>query len=205
DGDTGYGNAMNVKRTVRGYAAAGFASVMIEDQVWPKRCGHTRGKRVVPWEEAITRVRAAVDAREEGADILIMARTDARATHGLAEAIDRARVFADIGADITFLEAPLTEDEMRAYCTAVPGPKMANMVEQGETPVLFPQRLEDIGYKIVAYPLTLMSAAVRAMQETLVALKEGRKPEGLLDFVEIQDLAGFAPYYSEEERYRGSA
>ncbi|KAF0113556.1 MAG: carboxyvinyl-carboxyphosphonate phosphorylmutase [Rhodospirillaceae bacterium] len=202
DGDTGYGNAMNVKRTVRGYAAAGFAGVMIEDQVWPKRCGHTRGKRVVSWEEALARVRAAVDAREEGTDILILARTDARATHGLAEAIDRTRAFADLGADITFLEAPLTEDEMRAYCAAVPGPKMANMLEQGETPLLVPERLEDIGYKIVAYPLTLMSAAVRAMQDALTALRQGRPPDKLVDFVEIQDLAGFARYYSEEERYR---
>ena len=183
-------------------AAAGFAGVMIEDQAWPKRCGHTRGKRVVPWEEALARVRAAVDAREEGADILILARTDARATHGLAEAIDRTRAFADLGADITFLEAPLTEDEMRASCAAVPGPKMANMLEQGETPLLVPERLEDIGYKIVAYPLTLMSAAVRAMQDALTALRQGRPPDKLVDFVEIQDLAGFARYYSEEERYR---
>ena len=183
-------------------AAAGFAGVMIEDQAWPKRCGHTRGKRVVPWEEALARVRAAVDAREEGADILILARTDARATHGLAETIDRARAFADVGADITFLEAPLTEDEMRAYCALVPGPKMANMLEQGETPLLEPEHLESISYKIVAYPLTLMSAAVRAMQDALAALRQGRSPDKLLDFVEIQDLAGFSQYYREEARYR---
>ncbi|VBB68887.1 expressed protein [invertebrate metagenome] len=201
DGDTGYGNAMNVKRTVQGYAAAGFAGVTIEDQMWPKRCGHTRGKRVVSREEAITRVRAAVDAREEGADILIIARTDARATHGLLEAVDRAQAFVNAGADITFLEAPLTEDEMRAYCTAVTGPKMANMLEQGKTPLFSPARLEEIGYKIVAYPLTLMSAAVQAMQEALLALQRGRVPDRLLDFVAIQDLAGFTFYNKEEERY----
>jgi 2-methylisocitrate lyase-like PEP mutase family enzyme len=109
DGDTGYGNPMNVRRTVAGYAAAGFASVMIEDQLAPKRCGHTRGKSVVSREEALARVRAAVDAREQGADVLILARTDARAPIGLEEAIWRARAFADLGADIVFVEAPRSE------------------------------------------------------------------------------------------------
>ncbi|MFN3075402.1 MAG: oxaloacetate decarboxylase [Alphaproteobacteria bacterium] len=201
DGDTGYGNPINVKRTVESYARAGFAAIMIEDQYWPKRCGHTQGKRVVPWEEAMTRMRAAVDAREEGADILILARTDSRATHGMSEAIDRAKAFADLGADITFLEAPRTEDEMRAYCSSVPGPKMANMVEQGATPILPPERLEAIGFKLAAYPLTLMSAAMRAMQEALSALARGETPGDLLDFAEIRDIVGFSRYYAEEERY----
>jgi 2-methylisocitrate lyase-like PEP mutase family enzyme len=134
DGDTGYGNALNVQRTVRGYARAGFACVMIEDQVAPKRCGHTRGKQTVDRDEAFARVQAAVDAREAGTDILIMARTDANATEGFDEALERARTFAEIGVDITFLEAPRNEEQMRAYCEKVPGPKMANMVEQGDTP-----------------------------------------------------------------------
>ncbi len=130
DGDTGYGNALNVKRTVTSYAAAGFAGTMIEDQEAPKRCGHTRGKRVVVSRaEALSRVRAAVDAREEGADILIMARTDARATDGLDEAVARCQGFADLGADILFLEGPRSESEMVAFCEAIPGPKMANLVE----------------------------------------------------------------------------
>lgn len=201
DGDTGYGNAMNVKRTVRGYAMAGFAGVMIEDQIWPKRCGHTRGKRVVSWNEAVARIKAAVDVRDEGADILIVARTDARATHGTAEAINRMRAFVDVGADVTFLEAPLTEDEMRAYCSAVPGPKMANMIERGETPVLVPKQLEDIGYKIVVYPLVLVGAAIVAMQEALIALQKNHTPKQL-DFIEIQDLVGFDQYSLEEEKYR---
>lgn len=201
DGDTGYGNAINVKRTARGYAAAGFACVMIEDQAWPKRCGHTRGKRVVSREEAVSRVRAAIDARNEGADILVMARTDARATHGLAEAIERCQAFREAGADITFLEAPLTEAEMRAYCEAVPGPKMANMLEQGDTPVLPPQQLADIGYRIAAYPLTLLSAAAGAMRRALAALKRGETPGGLIDFAELRDLVGFPGYYAEETRY----
>lgn len=204
DGDTGYGNAVNVKRTVHGYAAAGFGGVMIEDQVWPKRCGHTRGKRVVSRNEALARIRAAVDARAEGADIVIVARTDARATHGLDEAIDRARAFVDAGADVSFLEAPLDEAEMRAYCAAVPGAKMANMLEQGDTPVLSPDRLEEMGYKIAAYPLTLMSAAMRAMQQALEALAQGKTPTGLMDFADVRDIVGFSSYYAEEGRYATS-
>src|SRR5215203_4323757 len=112
DGDTGFGSAQNVKRTVQGYAAAGFAAIMLEDQVAPKRCGHTEGKSVVGRDEALTRIRAAVDARDAGAGILIMARTDARACISLDEAIERCRLFREIGADITFLEAPVNEEEM---------------------------------------------------------------------------------------------
>src|SRR5687768_8554109 len=129
DGDTGFGSAQNVKRTVQGYARAGFACIMLEDQVAPKRCGHTEGKAVVGREEALMRVRAAVDARDAGEDILIMARTDARASDGLDEAITRCKQFRRIGADITFLEAPLGADEMRRYCREVDGPKMANLIE----------------------------------------------------------------------------
>lgn len=201
DGDTGYGNALNVKRTVFGYAQAGFAGVMIEDQVAPKRCGHTRGKQIVSRDEALARIRAAVDARQEGAGILIMARTDARATDGLAEALWRAQAFADLGADIIFLEAPRSEAEMRAFCAQVPGPKMANMVEQGDTPLLPPAHLAEIGYKIAAYPLTLLSAAARAMQEALASLKAGQHPERLLEFATLRKIVGFPAYYEAERRY----
>jgi len=205
DADTGYGNAMNVKRTVAGYAAAGFACAMIEDQVAPKRCGHTKGKLVVSREEALMRVRAAVDAREEGADVLIMARTDARATHGIEEAIWRAKAFTDAGADILFLEAPTTEEEMRASCASVGIPSMANMVEQGKTPILPPARLEELGYKIAAYPVTLLSASIRAMQATLDAIKAGRDhTAGLLTFEELKDVVGFNAYYDAEARYASS-
>ncbi|MCZ6782474.1 MAG: isocitrate lyase/PEP mutase family protein [Proteobacteria bacterium] len=202
DADTGYGNPVNVKRTVNGYARAGFACAMIEDQLAPKRCGHTRGKEVVSRPEARARIRAAVDARDEGADILIMARTDARATHGLDEALDRCRAFADLGADVLFLEAPQSEAEMERLCRELPGPLMANLVEQGETPVLPPGRLEELGYKIAAYPLTLLSAATRAMSEALEALRAGRTPERLLGFPELQELVGFADYDREQSRYR---
>jgi 2-methylisocitrate lyase-like PEP mutase family enzyme len=203
DADTGYGNALNVKRTVKGYAAAGFACAMIEDQVAPKRCGHTRGKQVVDREEALSRVRAAVDAREEiGGDILVMARTDARATHDLDEALERCRLFAELGADILFLEAPRSEDEMVTFCREIPGAKMANLVENGDTPLLPPARLEEIGYRIAAYPLTLLSAATRAMQEALASMAAGTAPDRLLDFGDLQETVGFRAYDEESLRYR---
>ncbi len=202
DGDTGYGNPVNVKRTVRGYAQAGLAAVMIEDQVWPKRCGHTRGKQVVAREEAVARVRAAADAREEGADILILARTDARATEGMDEALTRARAFAEAGADILFVEAPKSEAEMRRICAEAPGIHMANLVEDGETPLLPPEKLGEIGYRLAAYPLTLMSAAMRAMIAALDDMKAGRHPnDRLLTFAELRERVGFEDYYAEEERY----
>jgi 2-methylisocitrate lyase-like PEP mutase family enzyme len=201
DGDTGHGNAVNVKRTVRGFAGAGFAGVMIEDQLAPKRCGHTRGKQVVPRSEALARIRAAVDAREEGADIVIVARSDARHGEGLHEAIERCRAFADLGADVTFLEAPRSEEEMAELCREIPGPKMANMVEQGDTPLLAPERLEELGFKIVAYPLTLLSAATRAMQEALAAFARGEHPGGLLSFEELREIVGFPEYDKELGRY----
>ncbi len=204
DGDTGYGNPLNVKRTVQGYAKAGFACIMIEDQVAPKRCGHTRGKQVVPHEEALIRLRAALDARDEGADILVLARTDARATEGLEEALARARAFRELGADITFLEAPQSEEEMRRYCAEVEGPKMANLVEQGDTPLLPPAELEAIGYKLAAYPLTLQLAALQAMVDSLDAMKAGARPERLASFAELQAIAGFPEYFSAEKAYAGS-
>jgi PEP phosphonomutase and related enzymes len=203
DGDTGYGNAMNVRRTVAGYAQAGFAAVMIEDQVAPKRCGHTAGKQVVGRDEALQRVQAAVDARNEGQDILILARTDARATHGLDEALTRAHAFAEAGADILFVEAPVDEAEMRRICREVPGRHLANMLEGGATPLLPPSSLADIGYALVAYPLTLLSAAVRAMQGALATLAAGGDPrDTLLDFPTLRRVVGFDHYDAQAARYR---
>ncbi len=205
DGDTGYGNAMNVRRTVRGFARAGCAAVMIEDQLAPKRCGHTPGKDVVGRDEAFDRVKAAVDARQDD-DILILARTDARHTQGLNEAIERAEKFHELGADILFVEAPKTVEEMRQVCSDLPGPKMANIVEGGETPDLSHADLQDIGYAIAAYPLTIMSAAMRAMAETLEALAQDtpRAPM-LMDFVELRQRIGFDDYYEASSVYRSSA
>lgn len=201
DGDTGYGNPLNVRRTVEGYARAGFASVMIEDQLAPKRCGHTRGKQVVPRGEALARVRAAVDARAQGADVLILARTDARGPVGLDEALWRGQAFADLGADIVFVEAPRSESEMQRVCETIRAPQLANLVEGGDTPVLPPQRLEALGYRIAAYPLTLLSSAARAMQEALAALARGETPPRLLAFAELRELVGFDAYDAALARY----
>ncbi len=200
DGDTGYGNALNVKRTVAGYGAAGFSCIMIEDQLMPKRCGHTKGKQVVDRDEACMRIRAAVDAKEEGADILIMARTDARATDGMEEAMYRCQAFADLGADIIFLEAPESKAEMQRFCTEIPGHKMANMLQNGKTPLLSPAELEEIGFKIAAYPLTLISSAISAMQQALQQLKAGQYPAHI-GFDELKEIVGFNAYYQQEKRY----
>lgn len=204
DGDTGYGNAMNVRRTVAGFAKAGCASVMIEDQVAPKRCGHTPGKAVVSREEAFDRIRAAVDEREvlkeRGGDILILARTDARHDHGLGEAIERATRFAELGADILFIEAPHSEAEMRELCTSLPGPKMANIIEGGMTPDLPVDVLHDIGFSIAAYPLSLMAAAMQAMITTLRAMRDDSRPNQI-DFVELRERIGFDAYYQASEQY----
>ncbi len=201
DGDTGHGNPANIRRTVDQYARAGFAGIMIEDQVMPKRCGHTGVKEVVERDEAIRRVRAAVDARDAGAGTLIVARTDARSTLGLDEAIRRMQAFADLGADILFLEAPCDEAEMRRFCKQVPGIKMANMLEEGITPILPPAMLAEIGYGIAAYPLTLLSTAVFAMREALADLAAERTPERRVDFRTLRELVGFDAYDELLKRY----
>lgn len=207
DGDTGYGNTLNVKRTVHGYIQAGFAGIMIEDQRSPKRCGHTIGKEVVEREEALMRMHAVIEARDEavdrGEDIVIVARTDARYTHGLSEAIERAKRFVEMGADIIFIEAPRSEKEMQKICFEVEGYQMANIVEHGKTPVLPPELLKEIGYKIVAYPLTLLSSAVYALRETLHYLRKGKTPERILDFTELQALVGFPEYDETLRRLEG--
>lgn len=207
DGDTGYGNAMNVRRTVSGFAKAGCAAVMIEDQLAPKRCGHTPGKAVVSRQEAFDRIRAAVDAQAElraaGHDILILARTDARHDHGLGEAIERAAKFADLGADILFVEAPRTVAEMRQVCDSLPGPKMANIVEGGETPDVSNAELRDIGYGFAAYPLSLMAAAMQAMVTSLRAMRDDQRP-GQMDFGDLRQRIGFDAYYKASEGYETS-
>ncbi|WP_146346654.1 isocitrate lyase/PEP mutase family protein [Phaeobacter marinintestinus] len=204
DGDTGYGNAMNVQRTVRGFARAGCGAVMIEDQRAPKRCGHTPGKEVVGRDEAFDRIKASVDARGDD-DILILARTDARHDHGLAEAIDRAAMFHELGADILFVEAPKTTEEMRQVCADLPGPKMANIVEGGETPDLGHADLHEIGYAIAAYPLALMSAAMQAMTVTLQALADDTPRDPMLmDFAQLRRKIGFDEYYEASAAYKSS-
>ncbi len=202
DADTGYGNVANVARTILGLARAGVACVMIEDQRWPKRCGHTSGKEVVDRDEAVSRIRAAVCAREEhGLDVLVMARTDANATNGFDEAIWRARAFADAGADLTFLEAPESADQMRRYGELVPGPKTANMVEGGRTPWLGAKELEEMGYALAIYPVTLLLRSIAAMRDAaadLAAEREGTTPRATFD--ETRELVGWGEYEKDIRR-----
>ena len=202
DGDTGYGNPMNVMRTVAGFARAGCAAVMIEDQVAPKRCGHTQGKSVVGRSEALERIHAAVEARA-GHDILILARTDARREHGLEEALARAEAFVEIGADILFIEEPYSTEEMATICQSIEGVHMANMLEGGQTPILPPEELEELGFSIAAYPITLLSAAMKAMNAALADLAAGRSTkEHVLDFADLRAQIGFDDYHSTANALR---
>lgn len=205
DGDTGYGNALNVQRTVAEYARAGAAAVMIEDQVSPKKCGHTQGKEIIGREEARMKIRAAVEAgRANG--ILILARTDARAVAGFDEALHRCHDFVAEGADMIFLEAPENADEMRAFCHAIPRPAMANMVHGGKTPVLPVSQLAEIGYKFAVYPLVLLSAAIAAMQQALAALAPDARAKAppQISFDELKTIVGFPDYYRRETRYQAA-
>eukprot|EP00891_Asterochloris_glomerata_P006502 jgi/Astpho2/6502/Aster-06962 len=203
DGDTGYGNAVNVKRTVMGYAAAGFAGILIEDQVSPKSCGHVRNKQVVSRAEAVQHVRAAVDARREGQDIVIVARSDARQADSLQEALWRVSAFADEGADVLFIDALASVDEMAAFGALGSTPKMASILEGGgKTPAVHPHQLEEMGFKLVAYPLSLLSVSVRAQQVALQQLKQGYlpDPEALTGFEELQRVVGFPAYWEDAAR-----
>ncbi|VFQ70412.1 unnamed protein product [Cuscuta campestris] len=206
DGDNGYGNAMNVKRTIKGYIRAGYAGILLEDQVSPKACGHTRGRKVVSREEAVMRIKAAVDARAEcGADIVIVARSDSRQAISFEESLWRSRAFADAGADVLFIDALASKEEMKSFCDISPSVlKMANMLEGGgKTPILTPAELEDIGFKIVAYPLSLLAVSIGAMQDALTAIRSGRLPSpgSMPSFEELKEILGFNAYYEEEKRY----
>ncbi|WP_256360273.1 isocitrate lyase/PEP mutase family protein [Methylomonas koyamae] len=156
---------------------------------------------MVDREEALLRIQAAIDARNEGADILIMARTDARATHGIDEAIARCQAFVELGVDITFLEAPESVDEMQRYCREVFGYKMVNLIEHGKTPILPRAELAAMGYKIAVYPLTLLNVSIKAMREALMVLRDEQSPS-VLSFNELTEAVGFADYYAEESRYK---
>jgi len=209
DGDTGYGNSINVKRTVFGYGRAGMAGIMIEDQVSPKRCGHVAGKSVIPFDDAIQRVKAACDARDEfeklngeGTGPLILARTDSLVSNGFEDAIQRSLAFREVGCDMTFLEAPQSIEQMKEYCERVSGPKLANMLEYGNTPILPPEELKVIGYTMAAYPLTLLSASIKAMKQSLELIKAGKGTEDMImSFAETKDVVGFTQYSNEESRY----
>ncbi len=208
DIDTGYGNALNMMRAIREFEAAGAAGVFFEDQGFPKRCGHFEGKKLITDQEMAVKVRAACEARRSP-DFLIIARTDARAVEGLDRAIERSQAYVEAGADAIFVEALLSEDEMRKAAGAIKAPLQANMSEgNGKTPVLHYKKLHEIGFKIISYSGLLQRTAVKGMLNTLDVLrKEGSAqslyPEHLCSLVERSELLGLQKFYKLEERLYG--
>jgi 2-methylisocitrate lyase-like PEP mutase family enzyme len=171
DADTGYGNTLNVRRTVRAFERAGVAALHLEDQTFPKRCGHLDDKAVVPVAEMVGKLRAARDAAGDP-DLVLIARTDAIAVEGLDAAIERAQAYAEAGADVLFVEAPTSEEQIEAIARRLPGPKLLNIFEGGKTPFVPLPRLRALGYRIVIIPSDLQRAAIRAMQDVLAAIKQ---------------------------------
>ena len=195
DGDTGYGGLLNVRHTVQGYERAGAAAIQLEDQEFPKKCGHTPHRRVVSADDMVRRIKVAVEARTSP-DFLIIARTDARSSLGLAEAIRRAQVYAEAGADLLFVESPETEDEMAAIGRELGDmPLVANMVEGGRTPMLSPERLAEIGYALVIYPVAGLLSAAAALNAVYRQIHDRGSslgsPAPLYPFAEMNRLMGF--------------
>ncbi|HUB48197.1 MAG TPA: isocitrate lyase/PEP mutase family protein [Acetobacteraceae bacterium] len=211
DADTGYGNAVNVHFTVHGFETAGLAGVMIEDQVWPKRCGHMAGKDVISAEEGAQKIRAAAEARVDP-DFIIMSRTDALATHGLDEVIRRLNLYAEAGADLLFADAVLTVDHIATLVRNVPKPLCVNMgfgiQQRATTPLLSARQLQDLGVAVVIYPRLLTAAAVRGMKNAIAAVQESLRsgevvdrPDLLVPFEELNALVGMAELDRLEQRY----
>jgi 2-methylisocitrate lyase-like PEP mutase family enzyme len=204
DADTGYGNPLNVHRTVREYIAAGAAGCFLEDQVWPKRCGHLRGKRIIDRDEYVQKIRAAVDARA-GRDFFIVARTDALAVAGMDEAVARIEAAREAGADASFIEAPGTVEQLAEVGRRVPKPAVANMIEGGRTPVLPKDRLVELGFQLILYPLAGLFAAARAIEAVCRKLhRDGTtmgEEERLMPFDEFNTLIGVEEKHALAERY----
>lgn len=205
DSDTGYGNALSVWKLVNELEKAGASGIFLEDQRWPKRCGHMAGKDVVEVEEYAEKLQAAVDARKSK-DFVIVARTDARATRGLDEAIERAKYYKKIGADVIFVEAPKTVDEMRQIGRAVNAPLVANMIEGGATPILSANQLYKMGFKIILYPLSILYANAFATMRVLKELKKTgtttRVKKDLVTFDQFNDIVDLPKFRALELRYK---
>ena len=207
DADTGYGNAVNVMRTVREFEKAGVAGIHLEDQVAPKRCGHLEGKEVVTTEEMVGKIRAACAARNDP-DFVIIARIDARAVLGFDEAIRRARAYREAGADVLFPEALESEEEFREFAKGVEGPLLANMTEFGKSPYLTAQQFEAMGYKIVIFPVSTLRVALRAVLDFLTNLKERGTQKDLVDQMltrkELYDLVDYDTFHAYERDFVSS-
>jgi len=204
DADTGYGNAVNVIRTVREYEKTGVAGFHIEDQVSPKKCGHYEGKEVISRAEMVGKIKAAVDTRRD-ADMVIIARSDARAIEGLQAAIDRVNAYLEAGADVGFVEAPQTVEELRIVGREVRGPALVNVFEGGKTPMLGAVELGQMGFRLGIYPSQTHRAAIRAAQQVLAAMKRDGDTRAieteLATFQEREDAVGTAAWRTLEEKY----
>src|SRR3954454_23444685 len=201
DADTGYGNALNVMRAMRDLEEVGAAGVFLEDQVWPKKCGHMRGKRVIETEEHAAKIRAARDA----SDLFIVARTDARQPLGLEAAIERCLAYREAGADALFVEAPESVEELERIAEALPGPLVANMIERGMTPHMTRSQLRDLGYPLIVCPLAALLAAANAVTDVLIELRDQETTRGaydrMLGFDEFNALVDLDARYADEARY----
>jgi len=204
DADTGYGNAINVIRTVREYEKSGVAGFHIEDQVAPKKCGHYEGKEVISRTEMVGKIKAAVDTRQD-ADLVVIARSDARAVEGLEAAIDRVNAYLEAGADVGFVEAPQTVEELRVVGRQVRGPALVNVFEGGKTPMLSASELQEMGFRLGIYPSQTHRAAIRAAQRVLHAMKEDgdtrRVEADLATFQEREEAVGTELWRALEEKY----
>ena len=204
DADTGYGNAINVMRTVREYEAAGVAGIHLEDQIFPKKCGHMEGKALISLEEMAGKIRAACEARQDP-DFVIIARTDSRAVEGVEAAVRRARAYREAGADVIFPEAPQSRDELAHFAREIGGLLLANMTEFGKTPLVPAAELERMGYRLVIYPVTGLRVAHRAMQELFAQIKQTGGQEAWLDRMahrrELYELVGLPAIHAAERRF----
>jgi len=205
DADTGFGNAINMMRMVREFEEAGLAGIQIEDQVMPKKCGHTEGKLLISKAEMVQKVKAAVDARQD-TDFVLVVRTDAIAVNGLEDALDRGLAYQEAGADIIFVEAPRTLEEMHRVCRTIKAPLLANMVEGGgKTPILPLQELQEMGYKLVIYPVSAHMAAIKAMQALLAILKRDGTTAAyasqMASFPEMFEVVGRSHFTALERKY----
>jgi 2-methylisocitrate lyase-like PEP mutase family enzyme len=205
DGDTGYGGPLNVQRLVRELVALGARGVLLEDQRWPKRCGHMRGKEVIPAEEHAAKIRAAVDARGD-APFAITARTDALETHGLDEALRRAKLYKEAGATLLFVEGPRDKEELRRIGAELPPPLVVNLIEGGRTPLCSLEELLELGFFSVGFVLSGLYAAARALDETYREIRRAGSTERIRDrlmgFDEFNALVGVEARYADDERYR---
>ena len=187
DGDNGHGNATNVMRTMRQFERAGVAAIFFEDRASPKRCGHMSGKQVIPTNEMAAKIKAAVDARVDQ-DLLIMARTDAVGINGIDDAIERMYRYLEAGANLSFVEAPTSVEEMRRITREIPAPNMANVLAGGKTPILTAPELQDLGFSIAAYPTLLTYAMARSMQRALAHLQSTGTTAGLAETMEFEEF-----------------